>query len=150
MLKLRLARVGKKKHPIYRLVVSESTKDMYGNHLEILGQYDPHTKTNSFNNERILYWISVGAQASETVYNLLVGAGLIKADKKAKAVAISKKRTAKIEKVKATELAKVEAKKAAEEAAKAAAEVSATPVEEPIAEATENTETSPEPEANKE
>lgn len=141
MLKLRLARVGKKKHPIYRLVVSESTKDMYGNHLEILGQYDPHTKANSFNNERISYWMSVGAQASETVHNLLVVAGLIKADKKAKAVSISKKRTAKIEKVKAADLAKAEAKKAAEEAAKAAAEA---PVEEPVAETTENTETSPE------
>lgn len=142
MLKLRLARVGKKKHPIYRLVVSESTKDMYGNHLEILGQYDPHTKANSFNNERISYWMSVGAQASETVHNLLVVAGLIKADKKAKAVSISKKRTAKIEKEKVADLAKAEAKKAAEEAAKAVAE---TPDEEPVAETTENTKTAEAP-----
>lgn len=141
MLKLRLARVGKKKHPIYRLVVSESTKDMYGNHLEILGQYDPHTKTNSFNNERISYWMKVGAQASETVHNLLVVAGLIKADKKAKAVSISKKRTAKIDKEKAAEAAKAEAKKASEEAAKAAAEA---PAEEVAVEATENTEVTPE------
>ncbi len=141
MLKLRLARVGKKKHPIYRLVVSESTKDMYGNHLEILGQYDPHTKANSFNNERISYWMGVGAQASETVHNLLVVAGLIKSDKKAKAVSISKKRTAKIDKEKAAEAAKVEAKKAAEEAAKAAPEA---PTEEVVTEATENTEVSPE------
>ena len=110
MLKLRLARVGKKKHPIYRLVVSESTKDMYGNHLEILGQYDPHTKANSFNNERISYWMSVGAQASETVHNLLVNTGLIKAEaKKAKAVSISKKRTVKIDKEKTAEAAKAEA-----------------------------------------
>lgn len=138
MLKLRLARVGKKKHPLYRLVVSESTKDMYGNHLEILGQYDPHTKTNSFNSERISYWMKVGAQASETVYNLLVVAGLIKADKKAKAVKISKKRTAKIDKEKAAE---AEAKKASEEAAKAAAEA---PAEEVAAETTENIEASTE------
>lgn len=138
MLKLRLARVGKKKHPIYRLVVSESTKDMYGNHLEILGQYDPHTKANSFNNERISYWMSVGAQASETVHNLLVATGLIKADKKAKAVSISKKRTAKIDKEKAADLAKAEAKKAKEEAAQAE-------VETPVVEATENTETAEAP-----
>jgi small subunit ribosomal protein S16 len=141
MLKLRLARVGKKKHPIYRLVVSESTKDMYGNHLEILGQYDPHTKANSFNNERISYWMKVGAQASETVYNLLVGTGLITAGKKAKAVSISKKRTVKIDKEKEAEAAKVEAKKAKEEAAKAEAE---TPAEEAAVETTENTEAAPE------
>ena len=139
MLKLRLARVGKKKHPIYRLVVSESTKDMYGNHLEILGQYDPHTKANSFNNERISYWMSVGAQASETVHNLLVNTGLIKAEaKKAKAVSISKKRTVKIDKEKTAEAAKAEAKKAKEEAAKVETEK---PAEEPVVEATENIET---------
>src|SRR3989339_149600 len=132
MLKLRLARVGKKKHPIYRLVVSESTKDMYGNHLEILGQYDPHTKANSFNNERIAYWMSVGAQASETVHNLLVNTGLIKAEaKKAKAVSISKKRTVKIDKEKTAEAAK-----AKEEAAKAEAEA-------PVAEVTETPEVVP-------
>ena len=38
MLAIRLQRVGRKKQAIYRVVVSEKTKDMYGNHLEILGQ----------------------------------------------------------------------------------------------------------------
>ena len=97
MLKLRLARVGKKKKPVYRLVVSEHTKDMYGNHLEILGQYNPHTKEAVLKNDRIEHWLKVGAQPSETVENLLVKEGLIKNGKKAKAVSISKKRKTKIE-----------------------------------------------------
>ncbi|KKP88765.1 MAG: hypothetical protein UR94_C0048G0002 [Parcubacteria group bacterium GW2011_GWA2_36_10] len=81
--------------------------------------------------------MSVGAQASETVHNLLVNTGLIKAEaKKAKAVSISKKRTVKIDKEKTAEAAKAEAKKAKEEAAKAEAEA-------PVAEVTETPEVVP-------
>ncbi|MBT4349744.1 30S ribosomal protein S16 [bacterium] len=97
MLKIRLARVGKKKKAIYRLVVSEHTKDMYGNHLELLGQYNPHTKEIILKNDRIEHWLKVGAQPSETVENLLVKEGIIKAkDTKAKAVRITKKRQVKL------------------------------------------------------
>ena len=97
MLKIRLARIGKKKNPIYRIVVSEHTKDMYGNHLEMLGQYNPHTKEIVLKNDRIEHWLKVGAQPSETVENLLVKEGVIKGkDKKAKAVRITKKRQVKL------------------------------------------------------
>ncbi|MCB9803046.1 30S ribosomal protein S16 [Candidatus Nomurabacteria bacterium] len=115
MLKIRLARVGKKKMPLYRVVVSESTKDMYGNHLEILGHHNPHTKETVLKNDRIEHWLKMGAQSSEVVSNLLAKVGLVKTEKKAKAVSISKKRQTKID-------AKKAAKKEKEEAAKVAAE----------------------------
>ena len=94
MLAIRLQRVGRKKQAIYRVVVSEKTKDMYGNHLEILGQYNPHSKEAVLKEDRIKHWISVGAQASETVSNLLIKEGILEGDKK-KSVSISKKRAAK-------------------------------------------------------
>ncbi len=100
MLAIRLQRIGRKKHPVYRVVVSEKTKDMYGNHLEILGQYDPRSKESVLKDERIKHWISVGAQASESVSNLLIKEGLLEGKKK-KSVSISKKRNAKQEAKKA-------------------------------------------------
>ena len=96
MLKIRLARLGKKKKPIYRIVVSEHTKDMYGNHLEILGNYNPHTKEIVLKGERIKYWLSVGAQTSNIVNNLLIKENII-TGQKGKAVKISKKRKIKLE-----------------------------------------------------
>jgi len=81
MVKIRLARVGKKKKPTYRFVVSESTKDTYGKALEILGNYDPSSKVCSVNKDRILYWIGVGAQLSPTVHNMLVDQNVITKEK---------------------------------------------------------------------
>lgn len=81
MLKIRLARVGKRKKPVYRLIVSENTKDTYGRFLEILGHYNPFTKVIEVNKDRILYWISKGAQPSPTAHNLLVDQNVIQADK---------------------------------------------------------------------
>ncbi len=97
MLAIRLARVGRKKQPIYRIVVSEKSKDMYGNHLEILGTYNPRSKATELKNERIEHWLKNGAKPSNTVQNLLINQGLIKSDKKSKAVRITKKRTIKLE-----------------------------------------------------
>jgi len=96
MLAIRLQRVGRKKQPLYRVVVSENTKDMYGNHLEILGQYNPHKKEAVLKEDRIKHWLSVGAQASASASNLLIKEGLLEGKKK-KSVAISKKRSAKKE-----------------------------------------------------
>ena len=83
MLAIRLQRIGKKKQPTYRLVVSDKKKDLYGKQLEILGNYNPVSmpKTVSLNVERILHWLSVGAQASATVHNLLVKEKVIEAKK---------------------------------------------------------------------
>jgi len=109
MLTIRLSRVGKKKHPIYRVVISEKLKDTVGNYLELLGQYNPHTNTAELNAERIQYWISKGAQTSGTVHNLLVDKKIISAEK-IKVANIKKKKEEKEEKTdKPTEEKKEEA-----------------------------------------
>ena len=120
MLMIRLQRLGKNKKPSYRLVLSEKARDTQGNALEILGMYNP-VETNKIvdlKEDRIKYWLSVGAQASETVHNILIKAGVITGEKK-KSVVITNKRKAKMEKKKGEV---EEKKKAAEEKAKAAAE----------------------------
>ncbi|HAZ28704.1 MAG TPA: 30S ribosomal protein S16 [Candidatus Magasanikbacteria bacterium] len=145
MLVLRLQRIGKKKKPSYRLIVSEKSKDPQAKNLEILGLYHPVQKETmiELKKERIMHWLSLGAQASPTVHNLLVNAGVLTGQKK-KSVAISQKRQKKLDEKKAALAAKEEASqkaagdaKAAEVAQKAtavAAEQSA--VEPPVAEPT--------------
>lgn len=81
MLTIRLSRIGKKKSPIYRLIISEKARDPYGKSLEILGSYNPFTKALVVKNERINYWLSKGSGMSNTVNNLLVGKGIIKGEK---------------------------------------------------------------------
>jgi len=126
MLKIRLQRIGKKKSPSYRLIIAEQAKDTQGRSLEILGHYNPvaQPKVMEFKKDRILHWIGQGAQPSESVHNLLVGAGILEG-KKQKSVSISNKRQAKIgEKKQAEEDKKKEAEEKAvaeAEAAKAAA-----------------------------
>ena len=81
MLKIRLARVGKKKKPTYRFVVSESGRDLYGPSLEILGHFNPFTKVVDVDKERVLYWMGKGAQLSPTVHNMFVDKNVITAPK---------------------------------------------------------------------
>ena len=120
MLMIRLQRIGKKKEPSYRLVVSEKTRDTQAGSLEILGTYNPvqNPKITKLKADRIKYWISQGTHLSETVNNLLIKEGVIEG-KKMKSVAISNKRKAKIDTKKAEEEQKVAETKAAEEKAKA-------------------------------
>jgi len=101
MLTIRLSRVGKKKQPIYRLIVSEKTKDPWGTYLENLGNYNPLTNpaTDTFKVDRVKYWISKGAQTSDTVWNLFVDRKIVEGAKRLK-VKISKRRKAKLEKEK--------------------------------------------------
>ena len=82
MLKIRLARIGRKNDPSFRVVVTEHTRGpKSGKHLEILGNYNPKSDTVVLEGERINYWISNGAQVSDTVHNLLVGQGIIQGKK---------------------------------------------------------------------
>ena len=107
---IRLQRVGKKKLAAYRLIVSEKGRDTHDKYLEQLGTYDPHAKEAPFKPkaDRISYWISKGAQTSDTITNLLISAGIIKG-KKTKSVFLSEKRKKKIaEKKKTAEAAKTE------------------------------------------
>ena len=81
MLTIRLSRIGKKKKPMYRLVISEKTKDPYGRALEILGTYNPFTKEVDVKQDRIKHWISKGAGMSATVNNLLINNKIIEGKK---------------------------------------------------------------------
>lgn len=82
MLKLRLRRMGAKKRPSYRIVVAESTAPRDGRFIEIVGLYDPLTEpaTVRLNEERAKHWLSVGAQPTETVRDILRKANLVPDD----------------------------------------------------------------------
>ena len=83
MLKIRLKRVGRKHDPSFRVVVTESTRGpKSGNYVENLGNYDSRKNVKQINAERVKYWISKGAQVSDTVHNILVSKGIIKGKKK--------------------------------------------------------------------
>jgi len=84
MLVIRLSRVGRKNNPSYRIIVSEKTKDPFGRFLEILGFYDPKSKNCDLKKDRILFWMSKGAQLSDTIHNLFVDKNIIQ-EKKVKA-----------------------------------------------------------------
>ena len=81
MLRIRLSRVGKKNTPIYKVVVAEKTRPVKGKFIESLGMYNPGNKDNTINVERTKYWISVGAQPSQTVHNLLIKNNIIEGTK---------------------------------------------------------------------
>lgn len=123
MLRIKLARVGKKKAPTYRLLVMERSKDPWGDSLENVGHYNPRTtpSTIELKKERIEYWLSKGAQPTESVHNILVEAGLLK-DKKKNVSSLGKKFKAKVAEEKAKEAAAVAEAKAAKEAEAKAAE----------------------------
>lgn len=69
MLSIRLTRLGAKKRPFYRIVVTERDSKRDGRFIEILGHYDPISKpvTITLNRERFDFWVARGAQPSETV-----------------------------------------------------------------------------------
>ncbi len=74
--KIRLTRLGAKKKPFYRVVVANSTSPRDGKFIEIIGTYDPMlAKENpariKLNQERIQYWLSVGAQPTDRVAKLI-------------------------------------------------------------------------------
>jgi small subunit ribosomal protein S16 len=78
MLKIRLQRVGRINSPSYRVIVAEHTRGpKTGNFVELVGSYNPKTKERSLKADRIKYWISVGAQPSDTMHNMLISEGII-------------------------------------------------------------------------
>lgn len=82
MVKLRLRRMGAKKRPSYRIVATDSRSPRDGRIIESLGFYDPLTNpsTVKVNEERVRHWLSVGAQPSDTVRDLLRRQGLVADD----------------------------------------------------------------------
>lgn len=78
--KIRLKRMGQKKAPFYRIVVSDSRSPRDGKFIEEIGTYDPTQEPSAFkiDEEAAKRWISNGAQPTETVGNLLKKAGITK------------------------------------------------------------------------
>ena len=82
MLKIRLQRVGRRHDPSFRLVLIDSRKAAKsGSCVERLGSYNARYGEPNLKKERIIHWLSKGAQISDTVHNLLVGAKIIEAKK---------------------------------------------------------------------
>jgi len=130
---LRLSRGGAKKRPYYRIVAADSRRARDGKYLEQIGVYNPllakdDEKRVQLNEERIKYWLGVGAQPSDRVARFLDVAGIREREarnnpNKAKPGEKATERAEeKAEKATAAEEAKKAAEEEAKEAAKAAAE----------------------------
>ncbi len=78
--KIRLKRMGYKKHPIYRIVVADSRSPRDGRFIEEIGTYDPNTEpsTCKVNEELAKKWLNNGAQPTETVSKIFKVAGIEK------------------------------------------------------------------------
>jgi small subunit ribosomal protein S16 len=78
MVRIRLRRVGKRKQPLYRVVVADARSPRDGRFIEIIGQYNPLTdpSTITIDNEKALTWLRKGAQPSEQVKSLLKRLGI--------------------------------------------------------------------------
>lgn len=82
MLIIRLQRVGRTNDPSYRIVLVDSHEGpKTGNHVEVLGAYNPKTKERTLDTERVKYWMGKGAQVSPTLWNMLVTMGVVSGKK---------------------------------------------------------------------
>jgi small subunit ribosomal protein S16 len=81
MLAIKLSKTGKTNKKMFRLIISEKSRDPYGEALEILGSYNPHSKELAVKTERVKYWLSKGAQMTASVNNLLVEKKIIEGKK---------------------------------------------------------------------
>ena len=86
MLVIRLARKGRKNNATFRIVLQEKGRAPKSSAIEILGSYNPHLEKReeqiSLKEDRIKHWLSEGAQASNTVHNMLVEFNVIEGSKK--------------------------------------------------------------------
>lgn len=76
MVKIRLARAGRKKHPVFRMVVIDSKAPREGRAIEYLGTYDPVLKTGKVDVEKAKEWLQKGAQPTERALKILKDFGL--------------------------------------------------------------------------
>ena len=78
MLKIRLQRIGRRNNPSYRVVVVDAaTAVKKGKPVELLGVHDTVRKVTKLNDDRIRYWLSHGAQVSDTMHNILIKNGVL-------------------------------------------------------------------------
>ena len=80
MVTIRLSRIGSKKRPYYRIVVIDKRRARNGRFLEVVGQYNPiaNPVQMEVNAERAQYWLSKGAEPSETVRSIFRKKELVK------------------------------------------------------------------------
>ncbi len=82
MLAIRLQRRGRKNDPSFRVIVTDSKRPpQSGKYLEMVGSYDPRVDRVDLKAERVKHWLQHGAQASDTVHNLLVSGQVIEGKK---------------------------------------------------------------------
>lgn len=81
MLRIRLRRIGKRRHPYYRVVVADQRAKRDGRFVETLGSYDPHADPPlaRLDEVRTREWLSKGAQPSEAAAKILRRAGILEA-----------------------------------------------------------------------
>jgi len=134
-LKIRLARGGAKKRPVYRIVLADSRNPRDGRFQEKLGSYNPllpreHEERVRLNEDRIRHWLGQGAQPTDRVAKFLAEAGLMDARPRPEQTKKDKPKAKAQERLReAREKAEAAAAAAAEEA-----EAASAPAEEPAAE----------------
>lgn len=79
MVRIRLRRMGLKKQPSYRVVITDQRSSRDGRFIEIVGYHNPRTEppTDEINEERVLYWLSQGAQPTDAVKRILTRTGTL-------------------------------------------------------------------------
>jgi small subunit ribosomal protein S16 len=79
LIKLRLQRRGRKKRPYYHIVVADSRSPRDGRVIERLGRFDnvSENKELTYDEERVIHWLKIGAQPSDTVRNILKKEGIL-------------------------------------------------------------------------
>ena len=123
MLMIRFQRIGRTNDPAFRIVVLEKERAAKaGNIVELLGTYNPRSKALTLNEEQVKHWLSMGAQPTDSIKNLLINKKVIEGKK---VNVLPRKSPVKSEEAIAAEAAAAEAAKAAAAAEKAAAEAPA-------------------------
>ncbi|MFH0806159.1 MAG: 30S ribosomal protein S16 [Candidatus Brennerbacteria bacterium] len=97
MLAIKLKRIGKKRQASFRVVVMEKRSKLQGRFVEDLGWANPRTDEQKVNAERATHWLKVGAQPTDTAWNLLVKTGVVRGKK----IAVHGKSKQKVEAAKA-------------------------------------------------
>lgn len=149
MIRIRLQRTGRKKHPSYRIVIAEHSSPVRGKIIEVVGHYSPLSadKSTVLKKERILFYLQNGAQPTQTVSRLGVKHGLVELKPfiEERLMKTSKKELEEQKRKEEEKQKEIEAKKAKEEAVKAAEEEKKKAIEEAKAAeaATENTSSEP-------
>lgn len=83
MLAIKFKKIGKKHQPSFRIVVAEKRSKLTGRYIEDLGWLNPESKESGIKKERAEHWLKMGAQPTDTVYNLFVKNNVIKGKKRA-------------------------------------------------------------------